>query len=196
MPDGIKEALCELRFEAGEISEIVIGRLADAPAWRGFSKTRLPGADLPPQIRALDPNAKFQPSFELRSVENPSIVVRIGGNVVSCHVIGKYPGWDHFYPLLKSTVDALKLAVSDTPVSRIGFRYINALTSKDHYVANAKALNLELKVGDKDVTDAFALNYRTRVTEEHICQLTVATPDYVTAPDPFDAYIDIDIFTV
>jgi uncharacterized protein (TIGR04255 family) len=193
--DSIKEALCELRFTTDTTAEIVIGRLADSQEWDGFLLTRLPTADFPPQLRELDPAIKFQPTFELRSQDSPTRIVRIGPNSMSCHVLAPYPGWLEFEPFLNSAITALYKKLSLT-VNRIGFRYINALNEVQHLISNARDLNLNIQVDSQDVMEMFALNYRRKLAEEHLCQINVATPEYVLAPEgeTFSAMLDIDVF--
>ena len=68
--DCIIEALCELQFNSPEIPEVVLGRLADATYWSGFSRNRLPMADIPAPIRNAGPFLKYQPVLELKHPDN------------------------------------------------------------------------------------------------------------------------------
>jgi uncharacterized protein (TIGR04255 family) len=194
-PDSIKEALCEFRFETSDLAEIVIGRLADSPTWRSFSKTRLASADIPHNLRTIDPAFAFQPTFELRSPEQTGFVIRIGARALSCHFVGGYPGWESVRPVLRQTVVALFEAIPDVLIKRIGFRYLNAFEQQRHKIGHANELNLNVDIGGRDVSNAFLLNYRQSIFQDHICQVTIATPEYVQAPEIFDVLVDIDVFT-
>src|SRR5687767_4391703 len=102
-PDAIREALFELRFEHSELSEVIIGKIAGNRRWTNFTKIRLPTAEVPEQLRAIDPNLRFLPSIELRG-PGGNEVVRVGANAVSHHIVGAYIGWDSFLPKLSDTV--------------------------------------------------------------------------------------------
>jgi hypothetical protein len=40
--DAIVEALLEVRFDMTTIPEVLLGRLADCPSWKGFEQDRMP----------------------------------------------------------------------------------------------------------------------------------------------------------
>ena len=119
--DGIKEALFEIRFDTPVMPEAVIGRLTDAKVWNDFEPTRLPTADLPQQMRIMDSNLRFTPSYEL--VKFDSELIRIGPNSLSYHRMAPYPGWEQHEPKLKQVVETLFSTIEALTPLRLGFRY-------------------------------------------------------------------------
>lgn len=194
--DGIKEALFEIRFDTPVVPEAVIGRLTDAAVWKDFTPARMPSADIPQQLRQVDPNLRFQPSYELRRGA-PTELIRIGPSSLSYHQLAPYPGWAAFSPTLEQVVHTLFEKLVDLRPLRLGFRYVNALTGADHGIATAADLALKMVVGDSDkfVPQIFALNYRQQNHASHVEQIQVATPDYVQGDREFSVMVDIDIFT-
>lgn len=194
--DGIKEAICEVRFATSEQAEIVLGRLADADPWRLQPKTRLQTADLPSQLRAVDPNLRHLPSFEIRG-EGAGGFLRLGPYAISCHEDAPYSGWQIFQPRIAEAVSELISLIPDLTITRIGLRYINALNSPDHGITKPHNLQLSINAGGEEIRDSFLLNFRRCSQSEHVRQVSVATPDYTAgqAQDDFSIVIDVDIFT-
>lgn len=196
--DGIKEALFEIRFETPVMPEAVIGRLTDAAAWADFAPVRLPTADMPHQMRLMDANLRFAPSYELAKAG--AELIRIGPNSLSYHRMAPYPGWNEHAPALNHVVETLfSTIVVLTPI-RLGFRYVNALNGSDHKIGSAADLALKVAAGEGEgfVPTSFVLNYRHQNQPGHIEQVQVATPDYVQqqgGQPEFSVLVDIDIFT-
>lgn len=197
--DGIKEALFEIRFDTPVVPEVVIGRLTDAAVWSDFAPTRMATADIPHQLRMVDPNLRFAPIYELvKGATNE--LIRIGPNALSYHRLAPYPGWSEHFPALKQVVETLFVTIATLSPIRLGFRYVNALIGSDHLIGAASDLALKVMVGEEGgfVPSSFALNYRHQQLPSHVEQVQVATPDYVQAQlgqPEFSVLVDIDIFT-
>lgn len=197
--DGIKEALFEIRFDSPVTPEVVIGRLTDAEGWAGYNPVRLAAADLPKQIRDIDLNLRYAPSYELVKSETNELI-RIGAKSLSYHRLAPYPGWNIHFPALKDAIKTLFAKIATITPTRLGFRYVNALNGQDHLIGRASDLALKIAIGDGVgfEPDSFALNYKRQACLGHIEQVQVATPDYVQGqpglPD-FSVIVDIDIFT-
>jgi uncharacterized protein (TIGR04255 family) len=82
--DAIVEAVLEVRFDMTTIPEVLLGRLADCPSWKGFEQGRMPTYEIPAFLRQADPNLRYQPVFELHNAEK-NRTVRIGDHVLSYH---------------------------------------------------------------------------------------------------------------
>jgi uncharacterized protein (TIGR04255 family) len=191
--DCIVEALCELQFQTEEQAEIVIGRLSDRGSWREWSKFRLPVSDIPPIVRATDPQLQFQPILEFRGPEGDCLI-KIGSNVISIHNIGRYWGWEIFQPKIMEVVDSLFECIRDTHVSRVGFRYVNAATNL-HLIARVSDLALAVRVDDKNVGEPINLNYAESNDRTHVTMTRIASPVFVQGrlPEGTTAVIDIDV---
>ncbi len=190
--DSIIEALCEVRFHTAELPEIAIGRLSDHEQWKGFTKNRLPAADIPGPIRAIDDQLKYQPVLELRS-EDGTHLVKVGSNVISYHNIGKYCGWKTFEPALARAFAALFACVKDAQVNRLGFRYVNAITSTRHYMSAVSDLELRIEVAGVKIDGPINLNYVFKNDESHLTMTRIASPDFVQGKLPSDTTVVVDI---
>lgn len=195
--DGIQEAVCEIRFESNSVPEIVIGRLTDTAAWAGYVHTRLPTADLPEQLRAAEESFRFAPTYQLNDPSNDTDFVRVGANVISCHTLAPYPGWDAFRPRIAETLSALFDALRNVKLLRIGFRFVNAFSGATHGISSGVDLNIAMSAGGMEVGRDFVLVYSKELSGTHGVQITIATPKYVNGPEGknIDMLIDIDVST-
>lgn len=190
--DCIVEAICEIRFHTDEQPEIVIGRLSDQESWKNFSKNRLPAADIPDPIKKVDEQLRYQPVLELRS-EDGMFLIKVGSNVVSYHNISKYCGWKQFEPALGRVFTALFSCVKDVQVRRLGFRYLNAITSARHYISTANGLNLNVEIAGAKLDDPINLNYLVTNDATHMTMTRIASPHFVQGILPKDTTVVVDI---
>lgn len=194
--DAIVEALLEVRFDTTTIPEILIGRLASYAPWKGFKQNRLSAYNVPPPLRDVDTNLRFQPIVELvRSDRKYSI--RIGPHVLSLHVLAPYIGWERFRAELQIAVDQLFSNAEDIVVRRVGLRYTNALKPDSHSVRTVADLDMVIKIAQQPVLGKVNLNFTTDLAENSQCMVRVATPDFVTGavPDSTSLIVDVDVYT-
>jgi len=189
----IAEALLEVRFSSSEIAEIVIGKLASCPEWKLFKSQRLQLGEIPASVRDADPDLCFQPVLQLNSDAGDQ-VIKLGPRVLSHHFLKSYPGWKVVEPNLDASLDYLFSILADVKASRIGFRYVN-LFSDAHFVAGLSDLNFDVRLAGELLTDPTNLNYQRRLSTQHDAIIRVATKEFAKANQPFNAIIDIDIFT-
>lgn len=195
--DAIAEAICEVRFECEESSsvpEIVVGRLAEFQEWREFIKKRLPASDIPAPIRASNPDLRNTPILQF-SESSGSKRVKIGWNVLSFHRLAPYPGWSVFESEIKMSLDFLFSSFKDFKANRLGFRYVNIFTEKDHGVKSVSALNYSVCVAGLELAEPQNLNYQRIRSDKHIVQVRVASPEYVSGSRELRALVDLDVFT-
>lgn len=194
--DSIIEAICEVRFVCDELEELVIGRLIDKTPWKEHNRTRLPIADIPSPIRQADQNLKYQPVFELKNKSKPQIV-KIGGNVISFHVLSPYCGWNEFKPLLDEVIETLMTNIDNVSITRIGLRYINALTEDDHHIKNVADLKLKISVGrNNSFPHSLNLNFMQKESD-YSAVIRIASPEFITGTNipSLAALVDVDIST-
>src|ERR1700730_18206799 len=135
-PDAIIEALVEFRFEHGdELPEAIVGRLLDAPLWTDYAKVRLAKEDSPQTIRENDPNFRYMPIIELRK-KDTSRIAKVGGHVISYHVLAPYPGWAVFRKEIETVLYSIVEKLKSADFSRLGFRYINVFRPDEHQVSS------------------------------------------------------------
>lgn len=194
--DAIIEALVELRFAPDELPELVVARLSDSPDWVRFKKKRLPAADIPQPLRQADPVLIHQPLLELIEPQGESRV-RIGPAMMSFHWHVRYRGWEDFGPRLDALADHFFKVLRGTPITRVGLRYVNALTAKRHRIATIDDLWLKVEVGENRIHAPLNVNFITAVDETHSVTTRVASPEFIknsTVPDA-TAFVDVDVFT-
>lgn len=194
--DAIAEALCELRFESHEFPELVVGRLASNPAWKSFDKVRLPASDIPEPVRTADPNLKFQPTLQLTE-QKKNRIVKVGSHVISYHVTKPYCGWKNFCDELRVLVEYVYKTLDALSCSRFGFRYINILTSSEHFIKNIGDLNYSISIGNEKLKSPVSLSYMREFSDHHNALVKIVSPEFVLGnpPQSFSALIDVDVFT-
>lgn len=194
--DSITEALLEIRFESPELDEVVVGRLSDFGGWEGYSKVRMPAADIPLPIRNMDAALRFQPLLEL-SPADMTRRVRIGATTISYHVVGRYVGWTEFSKELQTVTEHFFSALRKTPVKRLGLRYINTLTRARHGIASVSDLKLRVRIDEHNVGAPLNVNFTESASREHMVTTRVATPEFVLGPVDKSAtlLVDVDVFS-
>ena len=194
--DSITEALCQLRFDTPEMSEIVIGRLIDVDRWKHYTKARLPISDIPEPVRRANGNLKYEPLFELADTDRTRLI-RIGGNVISYHVLREYCGWVDFQKELEHVLVEPFEKISDLTIERIGFRYINSLVEERHFINGAQSLNVQLSVAEEPITGPVNLNFIVDNSDFHQTLTRIASPEFVKGnfPPKTSVVIDVDVFT-
>lgn len=194
-PDAIVEALLEVRFKTSVLAELVTGRLSDSTVWRELAPQRLPVADVPEVIRRTDPNLLFQPTVELRGADGKQLI-RIGPQVLSHHRLAPYLGWQQFRAELFETIGELFARIGDARVTRLGLRYINALT-RSHGIGGVPDLDMTVTVDSAPLTEKINLNFMKLVGNDIATMVRVASPDFLQGrlPEGSAVIVDIDVFT-
>ncbi len=193
--DAILEALIEIRFETGQVGELVVGQLAARSEFSGYLVTRLPVSNVPGDIRDLDPNLRIQPTIQLAH-PNSDELVKIGPHVISIHLLAPYPGWDAFAERIKAVTDCLFQTVKDVSIIRVGLRYINAITP-DHGVSALTDLQFFVRVGNEPIGGEMVFSHRFSSDSDLVGTLSVATPGFVDGanfPPECSVFVDIDVF--
>jgi uncharacterized protein (TIGR04255 family) len=194
--DSITEALVEIRFASSDLDEVIVGRLSDFTAWDGYTKARLPAADIPLPIRKMDPALRFQPLLELAAPDK-SRRVRIGPATTSYHVLGKYIGWTAFSRELGTVTEHFFKVMKNVQAERLGLRYVNALTKARHGIAGVGDLKLQVRIDDHSVGAPLNVNFTEHQSEVHRVTTRVATPEFVTGPlgKDISLLVDVDVFS-
>jgi uncharacterized protein (TIGR04255 family) len=195
--DAIVEVLFEVRFNLPPnlLPEIFFGRLADHQPWKNFTQRRLPTAQIPAQLLQVDPNLRYQPTFEL--IAGNDLAVRIGAQVLSYHRRSPYAGWVRFKSELEAAIDGLFEKAPGLEIQRLGLRYMNALRSDVHGLNSISGLDLALSVAGDQVAGNVNVNFTTEVAQNTDCTVRIATPEFVQGdlPPSTSAYVDVDVFT-
>jgi len=194
--DAIVEAILEIRFDTTTSLEFLFVRLAEFEPWKQFTQSRLPAYSIPDSIRQVDPNFRYQPTFELLE-PNGQRSARIGPKVLSYHLRVPYNGWTAFGRELRGATDALFIRADELVVKRLGLRYLNALTSNMHRIRGVGDLDLSVQIGGEPVSDNVNINMTRNLTRNSECTVRIATPQFVmgSLPPATTVLADIDIFT-
>jgi uncharacterized protein (TIGR04255 family) len=194
--DAIVEALLEVRFDMTTIPEVLLGRLADCPLWKGFEQDRMPTYEIPAFVRHADSNLRYQPVFELHNAEK-NRAVRIGGQALSYHRLTPYESWAKFKPELDTAIDDLFAKAEGLTIRRLGLRYINAIRPELHRISSISELDLTVAVEQEPVAGNVNVNFSTDLSVDTQCTVRVATTEFVqgTLPPGSRVLIDVDVFT-
>lgn len=191
--DAIVEAMVEVQFDYSDVPEVVMGALLGMEDWDGWSKDRLPVAELPTSIRDSEAELRYQPTFQL-TAPTPGRVVKLGPRVVSVHSLAPYPGWADFAPQISRTFEILYQACKTPAIHSSALRYINALTDV-HGMANIWDLKLNIEVGGRRPEQDLALAYVFKTDSNMQGKVVLGTPGFVagTPKDAAVAYADVEI---
>jgi len=196
--DAIIEAVLEIRFQSKtRIPEVFFGKFVDSGPWRDWEQRYLPINNIPPQLRANDPNLQFMPTVELAEPQS-SGAVRLGGSVISYHRRPPYPGWTVYKPCLDEVVNSFfKSMMERVVVTRLGFRYLNALRPVQHQIRSFEDLFLKLTVSEDQISQSVNVNFTNDIGRDSKCAVRIATPDLVQGLIPKDTsiFVDVDVFT-
>jgi uncharacterized protein (TIGR04255 family) len=198
--DAIVEATFEVRFDSEELSavtEVLLGRLADTPAWQGFTQRRLPTADIPAAFRRADANLRYQAAIELLAPSGTQRVA-IGPNSLSFSRMAPYPGWEaEFKKEVEGVIDILFRVVPKIVVTRLGLRYINALRSNLHGISGIESLNLKVSLGGDVLTRKLNVNYTVPTSSDSSCAVRIASVDLAQGqiPEHTTVIADVDVYT-
>lgn len=196
--DAIVEALLDIRFEApSTIPEVFYGRLIDHPHWKGLPQQRLPAYELPPQARELDPTVRYAPVLQLLGQDGPS-VLRFGPAVLSYHRRAPYNSWSEFQPQLQRVIDSLfDTTENNVKATRIGLRYLNALTPAAHGINSIADLDLKLTIAEDDIKGKVNINLTDQLDACLAYTVRVSTKEFLAGifPSDISIYVDVDVYT-
>jgi uncharacterized protein (TIGR04255 family) len=187
-PDAILEAIIEIRYSAGDLPEIFMGKLLSAPVFEGLAPSRLPEADIPFSAREADPRMRFQPIYQLLGTNE---LIRVGTGAVSLHLLPPYSGWETFRNRAREIFEAGWSDCGHPPLQRCGLRYVNALTAADHGVRSINDLNLSVSVAGEDLVDVTVSFMSEDDATEAIVR--VASSKHVNGDLPEDTSFVIDV---
>lgn len=194
--DAIVEVVFEVRFDTTTLSEVLFGRLADYGPWNAFEQRHMPALEFPSSLREVDPTLRYQAVFELADVAEHR-AVRIGQHVLSYHRTAPYVGWARFQPELNELVAALFAKADGLAITRLGFRYINALRTDLHGIRRLSDLDLTFTIAHEVVGGSVNVNFTTSLSDNTQCTVRIATADLVQGalPPTTSILADVDVFT-
>jgi uncharacterized protein (TIGR04255 family) len=195
--DAIVEAIFEIRFDMTTVPEVLIGRISEFGKWKNLAQRRMPGADIPAQLRLMNPLFRSQPIIEFADDSAEPFALRLGPNSLAFHRIRRYVGWERFRKELAGASDVLFKKADGLVISRLGLRYLNALTSDIHKVGSLADLDVSLSIAGDQPMNKLNLNYTMDLGNETACSVRLATADMVQGalPTSSTVFVDVEVFT-
>lgn len=121
----IIESVFEIRFDS-DIDREVVFPLVYSAIEKDFQPPQpLQVLQIPENIRSIDPNLQFQPSYRLVSIGDPNVSLQIGPRVIVFGFTRDYKGWEAFLSYVTKYLGVLEGTKVIRSVQRIGFRVIN-----------------------------------------------------------------------
>ena len=181
----IQEATFEIRYDCSYPDEALYGLLFGIfEKFPHKEDHALPILQIPPQIRSIDPNLKYQPYFR---AFNDGFAFAIGPYSIVFSALKPYRGWTEwkgfFYPIL-NTIEEKKIICS---VERIGLRMFDLFSGNIFNKINAK-----LTIADR-IIDTSPTSFFTEFDqgEVHVL-LNIGNAADVNGQPTKDSLIDID----
>jgi len=140
------DAAFEIRFDSTiPLSTVLPGLLYNALG--GVSIERLPQADIPQQIRDIDPNLQFTPLIKIK-VEKFYVSVSDRSLQVSCRY--PYPGWELFKAQIIKTLNATNSIELVGPATRFSLKYTDVLP-RELMQNGSDYLNATVSIGGRGI---------------------------------------------
>jgi uncharacterized protein (TIGR04255 family) len=173
------EAIFEVRFTAAlPVSSILPGLMFQGLQGEKVIE-RLPAAELPQQLRNVDPNLRYAPLVRIRW---QPFMILISDQSVGLACATPYPGWAAFKPAILKIVEIIGNANVIDLVERFSLKYTNILSPTHGGIDSL--LDFNLQIGPYDSTGK-NVQIRAEIPQEgliiHIVQLlssgTARLPD-------------------
>jgi uncharacterized protein (TIGR04255 family) len=139
----LAEAIFELRFKPAQVSiaQLLPGLVFAKLGSRYGRSEATPVASIPPQLRDMDPNLRYQAQYRL-SGERSSIF--LGERVAGVSMTAPYEGWHHFRPRILEFLEIVRGSGLVETVERFSIKAINIVPTLG---AQLDLLNLHLEIG-------------------------------------------------
>jgi uncharacterized protein (TIGR04255 family) len=135
-------AVAEIRFQTSVPATLVAGMIYSAVRERFPQQTELPQAQMPDEMRAVNPALRYLPTVALNA---KPLSLYVGPRVLFLGMSGtEYPGWSVYREMLEWVVERVRnLGVVKNP-ERVGLRYVDFFEPPI-----SKRLQVDLLLGGK-----------------------------------------------
>jgi uncharacterized protein (TIGR04255 family) len=140
----IVDAVAELRFKTTLHRNAVFGVFYEKVRADFTEVENLPILQIPPALLGSDPNLLFKPHQRLRGKR---FSIQIGPDVVSVSPMMPYPGWNEYFPVIRTVFNALIESKIPTTLLRVGMRYTNFFAKQNVF----EKVNLDLLHGGQSI---------------------------------------------
>lgn len=166
-PCPIVEAIFEIRFTSSLPDDAIFGTLYNHFKDEYPKFEQLPILQLPPAVRAQDPNLKNSPHYK---AQIGNFILQIGPKVLSISNVENYVGWDLYSAKIFSIYKKLEESEIVNNIDRIGLRYINVLAKTNIFNHSNVILSLKGKVISRKTNITSELQY-----EKATCTLKITS---------------------
>ena len=181
----ILEAVFEVRYDCHYPGEALYGLLFDI--FEKFTKREdhaLPILQMPPQIRSLDPNLKYQPYYR---AFNDEFAFAIGPHSIIFSALKPYRGWTEWKYFFSPILNKIKEKNIIRSVERIGLRTFDLFNGNIFDKINAK-----LTIADRTINTS-PTSFSTAFDQEEVhILLNLGNAANVNGQPTKDSLIDID----
>jgi uncharacterized protein (TIGR04255 family) len=142
--EPLVDAVFELRFSSTVAASNVIPGILLARLKKPPRMERLPAADIPTQIRALNPVFQAQPLIRIHWNDSFMILVGDAGLGLACKM--PYPGWHNFKSHILELTELLTESQFIDQIDRYSLKYVGIVEGKD-IAEQIGRIKLSLKLG-------------------------------------------------
>ncbi len=161
--EPIVDALFEVRLAPAAIplSNAVPGLLFSAFSAESPVVARLPGADMPAQLKALQPQFMYQPVL---AITLGKFRISVGDRIVTVGCKLPYPGWAEFKQKIISVWDKLGATGLLPDVERYSMKYVDLISAEDAPTPFGP-LDMKISVAGRALSDEMTV-FRTEFISE------------------------------
>jgi len=150
------ETIFEIKFNEQEHVEILFSTIYTLLNNNGFVYTKLPHADLPPQIIEQEKSLEFVPFY--RFTKN-NLNILLGPKIIGFSMTAPYSNWSSFKSFIETNLLIFDNVFSNRTIQKISMRYINFFENENIFD------NINISLNDDFLSDNYTSmrkrNYRT-----------------------------------
>lgn len=150
------ETIFEIKFNEQEHVEVLFTTIYNLLNNDGFIYTKLPHADLPPQIIEQEKSLEFIPFY--RFTKN-NLNILLGPKIIGFSMTAPYSNWSSFKSFIEKNLLIFDNIFSNRTIQKISMRYINFFENENIFD------NINISVNDDFLCEKYTTmrkrNYRT-----------------------------------
>ncbi len=173
------EAVFEIRFSAALAASSVLPGFFFAKLGAKTVVEPLPIAQVPPQIRDIDPNLRYQP---LMKINWDNFIILIGDKTLGIACTVPYPGWTNFREKIVEVIRILIDSDIVQNVERYSIKYVDIIEGED-LAKQIERVALDILIGTHRLKEE---NFTVRVEIPHenfINAIQIAAPASAKIPN-------------
>ena len=190
--EPLVDAVFEIRFSSSTVaSNVLPGFFFAKLGTKEWLVDPLPVAQVPSQIRSLDPNLRYQP---LMRIHWDNFVIMIGDTALAVGCKMPYLGWIKFSERIAKVVELLMDTKIVQTIERYSLKYVD-MVDGENLAKQIQRINMDIRVGSHTVREE-TFTVRLEIPHDNVINvIQVAAPATATMPDGQvrkGALVDID----